>query len=61
MEDIIKQWTIYLATGIEAAAAVLIGVAALKAVIRGFILLVFDREDETLKENVRLELGRWLW
>lgn len=69
MLDIFKTITLYLAAGVEAAAAVIIGIAAIEATIRAF--LIFFRGDrisrgsvaDTMsdeKENVRLRLGRWL-
>lgn len=69
MLDIFKTITLYLAAGVEAAAAMVIGIAALEATIRAF--LIFFRGDrmsgnsgaDTMtdeKENVRLRLGRWL-
>jgi len=69
MLDIFKTITLFLAAGVEAAAAVIIGIAAIEATIRAF--LIFFRGDrisrgsvaDTMsdeKENVRLRLGRWL-
>jgi uncharacterized membrane protein len=62
MDVMIKAWTLYLASGIEAASAVVIGVAALEAIVRGF-LLFFKRDTKLMpdkKEEIRLRLGRWL-
>jgi uncharacterized membrane protein len=60
MIEVLKLWTSYLASGVEAVAAILIGVAAIEAALRS-VALFFERGD-TLedKENVRLRLGRWL-
>lgn len=69
MLDLFKTITLYLAAGVEAAAAVVIGIAAIEATVRA--LLIFFRGDrmhagpapDTMtdeKENVRLRLGRWL-
>ncbi len=69
MLNIFKTITLYLAAGVEAAAAVIIGIAAIEATVRAF--LIFFRGDrisrgsvaDTMsdeKENVRLRLGRWL-
>ncbi len=69
MLGIFKTITLYLAAGVEAAAAVVIGIAAIEATARA--LLIFFRGDrmggrsgaDTMtdeKENVRLRLGRWL-
>ncbi len=69
MLAIFKTVTLYLAAGVEAAAAVVIGIAAIEATVRA--LMIFFRGDrmssgpiaDTMtdeKENVRLRLGRWL-
>lgn len=69
MLGIFKTITLYLAAGVEAAAAIVIGIAAIEATVRAF--LIFFRGDrinrggvtDTMsdeKENVRLRLGRWL-
>jgi len=69
MLGIFKTITLYLAAGVEAAAAVVIGIAAIEATARA--LLIFFRGDRMRggsgadamtdeKENVRLRLGRWL-
>lgn len=61
MLSFFKQWTTYLAGGIEAAAALLVAVAALEAMLRA-IPLLFTKEDPANeeKEAVRLRLGHWL-
>ncbi len=66
--DILKQLTIWLASGVEGAAAVLIGLAAIEATWRSLLLFVPGRDDavhaagrpQDAKEAVRLRLGRWL-
>lgn len=62
METAIKAWTLYLASGIEAASAVVIGLAALEAILRSYAL--FFQKGQQLapdkKELIRLRLGRWL-
>ncbi len=71
--DILKQLTIWLASGVEGAAAVLIGLAAIEATWRSLLLFVPGRghavhaagphpngEAGDAKEAVRLRLGRWL-
>lgn len=65
MEDFVKQITVWLAEGVEGAAALVIGVAAIEALWRSVLLFVrggghtgMDRQDA--KEAVRLHLGRWL-
>lgn len=56
-----KEFTTYLAGGIETAAALIIAVAALEALI-GAVPLWFPRSDpgDEGKEAIRLRLGRWL-
>jgi uncharacterized membrane protein len=67
--DILKQLTIWLASGVETAAAVLIGLAAIEATWRSLLLFVPGRDagrpqdakgPQDAKEMVRLRLGRWL-
>ena len=60
MEDFIKQGTIYLATAVEAGAALLIGIAAVQALIKSFGLFLVRTESPDSKEMIRLQLGRWL-
>lgn len=62
VDAVIKAWTLYLASGIEAGSAVVIGLASAEAIVRAY-LLFFQRgmslaPDE--KEAIRLRLGRWL-
>lgn len=67
-EPLFKELTFYLAYGIEAAAALVIAVAATKAVGRSLVLFLRGRPPAPLEsaghgdgtERVRLELGRWL-
>lgn len=61
MLDALKALTNYLAGGIEAVAAVMIGLAAIEATLRACPL--FIRWSTTLQQEVepiRLRLGRWL-
>ena len=65
MEATFKTITLWLAAGTEAAAALIIGLAALEATVRALWLFVPgavgsgpDAPDR--KEDVRLRLGRWL-
>lgn len=60
MEELFKVWTLYLATGVEAAAGIVIGLAALQATVRALTLFVQRAAPEQYKEDVRLRLGRWL-
>lgn len=60
MEDFIKQGTLYLASGIEAGAGLIIGIAALQATLKAFGLFLMPKAGEMSKEAIRLQLGRWL-
>ena len=62
-----KQLTIWLASGVEASAAVIIGLAAIEATIRSLLLFLPTSSNalrtgqkQDAKEAVRLRLGRWL-
>ncbi len=64
-----KLLTIWLASGVEAAAAIVIGLAAIEATLRSLMLFVparspgagvAGRGQQDAKEAVRLRLGRWL-
>ena len=66
---VFKLLTIWLASGVEAAAAIVIGLAAVEATIRSLMLFVpvrstdagaAGRRQQDAKEAVRLRLGRWL-
>ena len=68
----ISQWTTilgtatqYLASGVEACAALIIAIAALQATIRGIMQFFRRSQSETqpehpTTEDIRLRLGRWL-
>jgi uncharacterized membrane protein len=58
--DAIKSATQYLADTIEIFAALIIGVAALEALVRAARLFVMRPMPPGAKEDVRLRLGRWL-
>ena len=64
MEEYIKALTLWLATGTEAAAALIIGLATVEATIGALILFLpgagRHADPQAAKENVRLKLGRWL-
>jgi len=60
MPELLKQLTVYLAVGIEAAAAIIIGFAAIEATLRAFHLFIHRSDMQTNKEEIRLHLGRWL-
>ena len=63
-----KQLTVWLASGVEAAAAVIIALAAVEATMRSLLLFLPARirgtnprhQLQDAKEAVRLRLGRWL-
>lgn len=60
MLDVFKQWTLYLAIGIELSAAMVIGLAALMATMRSVRLFFRRPFSEKPIEGIRLDLGRWL-
>ena len=67
MEAYFKALTFWLASGSEAAAALVIGLATIEATLRALWLFVRGafpqvgiREHQDDKERVRLRLGRWL-
>src|SRR6266545_1248489 len=55
-----KQWIEHLAAGIEIAAAVIIGLAAIEALWNALPLFLRRDTPQELKVEVRLSLGRWL-
>ena len=65
--DLLKTGTLWLASGTEAAAALIISLAVIEGVIRALVLFVPGRgmgragdASQDAKEIVRLKLGRWL-
>lgn len=64
MEAYIKALTLWLATGTEAAAALIIGLATVEATIGALLLFLpgigRHSDPQAAKEEVRLRLGRWL-
>ena len=54
------QFFLYLSTAIEAAAALLIAVAAVRSLVQSIPLLFLRQHESTRKQDVRLELGLWL-
>ena len=50
----------YLARGIEFAAALIIGIAALEATVKALRLFIDRAAPPSAKNEVRLTLGRWL-
>lgn len=60
-EALVGQITRYLATGVEGASGIIVGVAVLEALWRALGLFLLRRgTPESLKEAIRLRLGRWL-
>jgi len=55
-----KLWIEYLAIAVEVAAAVVIGLAALGAIVRALPLFVRRDVPQQAKVDIRLGLGRWL-
>ena len=67
MEETIKAFTLWLAVGTEAVAALIIGLATIEAVLSALLLFVpgaasriVGEGPQAAKEQVRLKLGRWL-
>lgn len=60
MLELSKVWIERLAAGVEVAAAVIIGLAAVEAVWRSLPLFVRRMAVQEAKVEVRLSLGRWL-
>ncbi len=60
MEEIFKTVSMYLATGVEFAAALIIGYAAVEAAFYSVILIIKRDNLQSHKEDIRLHLGRWL-
>lgn len=60
MLDQSKLWIERLAAGVEVAAALIIGLAALEAVWRALPLFLRRGMAQEVKVEVRLSLGRWL-
>jgi uncharacterized membrane protein len=61
VEELFKLGTHFIATGVEAAAALVIAIAVARAMVRIARLLLRPRGDvEESKESIRIGLGRWL-
>ena len=63
--DAIKQLTIWLATGTETIAGIVVAVAVIEAAVRSVVVLFSEAgsgpdKSHQAKEEVRLRLGRWL-
>ncbi len=60
MIEIFKQATQYLAAGVEAGAGLIIGLAAIQAIMSVFLLFSRRVQNQQDKEIVRLNFARWL-
>ncbi len=60
LEEFSKEWTFWLAGGIELCAGLLVGLAALQATARSLRFFFFPRGSQEGTEQIRLNLGRWL-
>ena len=61
MIEIARQLLLYLSAGIEAIAALLIGLASIETALRGLNLFVQrDSGNDSKKEEIRIHLGLWL-
>lgn len=60
LEEYAKQATDYLARGTEMCAALLIGLAVLRATVKALWVYFYHRTINLNDETIRLELGRWL-
>src|SRR5436309_2069574 len=60
LEELSKQWTFWLAGGIELCAGLLVGLAAFQATMRSLGLFFSRQKPSTGTEQIRLNLGRWL-
>ncbi len=60
LEELSKQLTFWLASGIELGAGLLIGLAAVQATVRALWLFISRQKPAGGTEEIRLTLGRWL-
>ncbi len=60
LQELFKSISIYLASGVECLAALIIGGAAIEATLGAFVLFYRRSSPPNAKEEVRLRLGRWL-
>lgn len=58
--EVSKSIIEYLARGVEFAAALIIGLAAIEATIKALLLFIRRNAPAQKKNEVRLTLGRWL-
>jgi uncharacterized membrane protein len=60
VELLFKHWTVLLAAGIEASAGIVIGLTCIQAVLQAVLVFFERRASAGAKEEIRLQLGRWL-
>jgi uncharacterized membrane protein len=62
IQDFFKSGTLHLATGVEGAAALVIGLATLQAIIRALSAFLGRASwcGGEVRDQTRLDLGRWL-
>lgn len=60
LEEFSKDFTFWLAGGIELCAGLLVGLAALEATMRALGLFFSRSKSDAGTEQIRLNLGRWL-
>lgn len=60
MEEYSRTAALYLAAGVQLAAATIVTLACLRAAVRSLVLLLRSRDPGTETEATRLALGRWL-
>lgn len=60
MLEVFKQWSLYLAAGVELSAALIIGLAALVATARSLRAYLTRPWSSAAIQDIRLDLGRWL-
>lgn len=58
--ELFKGATVYLAAGIEAAAGIIVAFGAIEALLKAVHLVFHRRQMQETKEDIRLNLGRWL-
>ncbi|HVG22157.1 MAG TPA: DUF1622 domain-containing protein [Blastocatellia bacterium] len=60
MQDLFKEWTVFLAAVIEAGAGIIIGLAALEATAKAVVLFFRRAAQHESKGDIRIHLGGWL-
>lgn len=60
MDTMFKHITLYLATGAELCATLIIGLAVCQAVYRSMHLFFEGNSEEASQDSIRIRLGRWL-